>query len=865
MTSIPDQKNLLVVDDFPENVRLLSQSLKARGYSVRGVTTGEMALRVAESNWPSLILLDIRMPDLDGYQVCEALKSQSNTRNIPVIFLTALEDGLDKVRAFSVGGEDYITKPFQIEEVVARVEHQLALQSAQAEIKNLNQNLESKVKERTAQLQQANSILIEEIKVRRQTEEALKEAHQKLNFHVENSPLGIVEWNSDLRLRRWSKQSESIFGWSAEEVLGKNWQDWSFVVESDLEKVDAKASRLLQGKESCNTCLNQNYCKDGTTVYCEWYNSVLLDEQGQLISILSLVHDVSDRIQAENALKISEERWRRSITNAPFPIMLHSESGKVLQINAIWTEITGYEHQEIPTISDWTEKAYGECSHLAQAQIDQLYDIDSPIDEGEFSIQTKFQGQRIWSFSSAPLGKLENGERLIISMAMDITERKKMEAQLVHDALHDSLTGLPNRTLLMERLEVALKRAYRNPGYQFSVLFLDLDRFKRVNDSLGHHIGDQFLIKIAHLLQEHLREVDIIARLGGDEFVILLDGITGINETTSIAERIQNLISQPFQLGEQTIVSSASIGIVLGTSNYASSEDILRDADVAMYRAKESGRAKYEIFDRHMHLEVLQLLQLESELREAILQEQFVIYYQPIIDLSTEKTVGFEALIRWQHPSGKLISPNQFIPIAEENGLILQIGDWVLRSALSQLKTWDNKLKKDISSLEISVNISGKQLYSNSLIQKIDQALATFEIAPHRLKLELTESILIEKTDVVKNLLDGINKRNIQLSIDDFGTGFSCMGYLNQFPINHLKIDKSFIRNIQSNAGSLAIVKGIIALAKNLNMEVIAEGVEERSQLTLLQKIGCDYAQGYFFSKPLEAQAAEEWLVGKVS
>ncbi len=733
MTSKFSQKNILVVDDLPENVRLLSQSLKSRNYSVRGVTTGEMALRVAQSNWPNLILLDIRMPEMDGYQVCKALKNQSMTRNIPIIFLTALEESLDKVRAFSVGGADYITKPFEIEELIARVEHQLALQSALAEIQNLNQNLESKVKERTVQLEQLNCILTQEIRTRQKTEIALKQAHQRLAFHVENSPLGVLEWDSKMRLRRWSQRSETIFGWSAEEVIGKSWQNWKFIVESDLEKVNQVASRLLRGEESRNICRNQNYRKDGTIVYCEWYNSVLLDEKGRLISILSLMHDISDR--------------------------------------------------------------------------------------------------------------------------------KKMEAQLVHDALHDTLTGLANRTMLMERLEVAIKHKHRYNNYQFAVLFLDLDRFKLVNDSLGHQIGDQLLLKVANLLQHCLREVDLVARLGGDEFVILLDDICGANEATLVAKRIQNLLSVPFQLEKHTVGASASIGIVIGHPEYCNGEELLRDADVAMYRAKEAGRAQYAIFDRQMHLKVLQQLQLESELRQAVLNDEFVLHYQPIMDLSTAKLVGFEALIRWQHPSGKLIFPNQFIPIAEENGLILEIGNWVLHTALSHLKAWEQKLKKDLSKLEISINISGKQLYSKSLMQKIDQALSQTGIDGHCIKLELTETVLIEKTDTMKKVLESIRERNIQLSIDDFGTGFSCMGYLNQFPINYLKIDKSFVTNVNSDLGNLAIIKAIIALSKNLNMKVIAEGVEEQSQLSLLGELDCDCAQGYLFSKPLDPESAQEWLM----
>ncbi|MEM9271961.1 MAG: EAL domain-containing protein [Cyanobacteria bacterium P01_F01_bin.143] len=723
--------NILIVDDTPQNLELLSNLLSEQGFNVRCAINGSLALNFARRGWSDLILLDINMPGMDGYQVCESLKDLSITRNIPIIFITALDESSNKVRAFSAGGADYITKPFQIQEVLARVEHQLALKSALTQIQNLNQNLESQVRERTIQLEQANLILEEEIQVRKKTEQTLK---------------------------------------------------------------------------------------------------------------------------------VSEERWRSSITDAPFPIMLHSESGRVLQINKIWTKLTGYEHADMPTISDWTEQAYGILSSIAKTKIDSLYEIDCPVDEGEVEITTKLQNKLIWHFSSAPLGKLSNGERLIISMAMDITGRKKMEAQLVHNALHDSLTGLPNRTLLMERLEIALKHLKHNKNYHFAVLFLDLDHFKRVNDSLGHQIGDQFLLKIAQIFQYSLREIDFVARLGGDEFVILLEDICGIDEATLTAKRIQNLLAQPFILEEHTVVASASIGIVLGSPDYCYGEELLRDADVAMYRAKEAGRAQYEIFDRQMHFEVLQRLQLESELRQAVLNEEFILYYQPIMDLSTVRPLGFEALIRWQHPSGQLVSPNQFITLAEENGLIVEIGDWVLHNALAQLKTWEQKLDKDLSKLEMSVNVSGKQLYSGNLIQRIDHALSQTGVDANCLKLELTESVLID-TDSVKKVLESIRERDIKLSIDDFGTGFSCLGYLNQFPINYLKIDKSFVENIHCDHGSLAIVKAIIALAKNLNMKVIAEGVEEQSQLMSLQEIGCDYAQGYLFSKPLDPESTQEWLM----
>lgn len=464
-------------------------------------------------------------------------------------------------------------------------------------------------------------------------------------------------------------------------------------------------------------------------------------------------------------------------------------------------------------------------------------------------------GLMAMSHTGLLLGGIASDRRQAEKALGDSAER------LRYNAFHDALTGLPNRGLFMDRLEHALEQDKRYQNSLFAVLFLDLDRFKVVNDSLGHILGDQLLIAIARRLEACLRPTDTIARLGGDEFTILLEGLSDISDTIRIAERIQAELTLPFNLGGQEVFTTASIGIALSATGYSQAEDLLRDADIAMYRAKVFG-ARYEIFNTTMHARAVARLQMETDLRRAIERQEFLIYYQPLVSLETGKITGFEALIRWQHPQRGLLSPAKFVPVAEETGLLSRIDQWVMGEACRQAQHWSEQIKSD-SPLSISVNISNKQFTQANLIEQISQILQETSLEATCLKLEITENVIMENDQSAIAKLEQIKALGIKLAIDDFGTGYSSLGRLHNFPIDELKIDRSFVSKIGADEGNLEITETIVTLAQKLGVDVTAEGIETAEQLAQLRKLKCAYGQGYFFSRPLPSQAAEELIIAK--
>jgi diguanylate cyclase (GGDEF)-like protein len=598
--------NILVVDDKPENLRVLSSLLTDRGYKVRAVLNGSTALKAAQSTPPDLILLDVLMPEMDGYQVCELLKQHEKTREIPVIFLSALDETLDKVKAFQAGGLDYITKPFQIEEVIARIDTQLKLRSAQSTVEQLNQDLELRVQQRTEQLATTNQRLQQEIQVRRQAEE-----------------------------------------------------------------------------------------------------------------------------------------------------------------------------------------------------------------------------------------------------------------QLRYLLMHDGLTHLPNRDFFMDRMQSLLEQFSQQPDRQFALLFLDCDGFKVVNDSLGHLVGDQLLIAIARRLESCLIPGQILIRIGGDEFLVLMETIPFPETATALATQILQAYAAPFHIEQQEIFINVSIGIVIGGASYAKPEVVLRDADIAMYRAKALGKGVYQVFSPKMYAQAIERLQLENALRRVIERQELLLYYQPLVSLQTGHIAGFEALLRWQHPERGFVNPGAFIPLAEETGLIVPIGQWVLQTASTQLQSWQQELRTE-SPLEVSVNLSMKQLYHPHLLDDLDRVLQATQVGS-QLTLELTESMMMRDTKATLDILKHLKSRSVQLSIDDFGQGYSSLSYLHDLPVDVIKIDRAFISGTNAKSSHPGIqrpeiVRTIIDLAHNLGVKVVAEGVETAEQLAQLRQLGCEWGQGYFFSKPVDSDAARQLI-----
>ena len=484
------------------------------------------------------------------------------------------------------------------------------------------------------------------------------------------------------------------------------------------------------------------------------------------------------------------------------------------------------------------------------------------------------ENERIWSKNELSLVKAIADQcaiaihqsELYQNAQSELMEREKMEAQFRHDAFHDALTGLPNRALFLDRLSHALKLFQRrshltvaNLPEQFAVLFLDLDRFKVVNDSLGHLAGDQLLIVVANRLTSCVRGGDTVARLGGDEFVMLIEEVQDINYVIEIVQRVQMALKVPILIDGNEIFISTSIGIALNSGDYSKADQLLRDADTAMYRAKDQGRERYEIFNPTMHTEMLYKLRLESDLRRAIDRQELRVHYQPIVCLKSRQILGFEALVRWQHPEQGLVSPAEFIPIAEDSGLIGAIDFWVLEEACSQLRTWQDQFPI-AKSLTMSVNLSGRHFTKPDLTSQIEEVLKKTNLNNANLKIEVTESILIEKTALAAKILNELQERNIQICIDDFGTGYSSLSYLHRFPIHTLKIDQSFISRIDHNSEDGEIVKAIIVLGINLGLNVIAEGVETAEQFSFLETNNCYAGQGYYMFKPLEAEAIAELL-----
>lgn len=566
---------------------------------------------------------------------------------------------------------------------------------------------------------------IDELK---RTEIELRRANGMLLSHFENTPLAVIEWDHEFRVRRWSPQAERIFGWTEQEVVGKRLNEWNFIADEDQTHVDSLLAQLHSGDTAHTTSLYRNICKDGRIIWCEWYNSNLANESGQQVSVLSLGQDVTARVNAEE--------------------------------------------------------------------------------------------------------------------------------RLVHQATHDSLTGLPNRAILQERLRQAILRARRNSS-RVAALFIDLDRFKDVNDSLGHRVGDELLRLMAVRLGRVLRDTDLLVRLSGDEFMVVLEQITEIESAQLVALKLIDELRAPSMIEGHEIYISGSVGISLFPDDADDGETMLRNADMAMYRAKERGKNTYHLFSRELAEHGANMRMLENAMRTAIQRHEFELYYQPKLDMVTNSVIGAEALLRWHHPTRGLVMPGEFVHLAEETGLIHEIGNWVLDTAFAQLRKWR---ETGFGHLQIAVNIAASQFRASNFADRIIERIKREGCDPRLVEIEITETGLLRDPEGVGRTVSALRAIGVSVAIDDFGTGYSSLSHLKRFPIDTLKIDRSFVADVLTDRDDAAIVYAVIALAHALEINVVAEGVETEEQRVLLAQQGCGAYQGYLFSRPLPSAAFEALL-----
>ncbi len=676
----------------------------------------------------------------------------------------------------------------------------------------------------------------EEIVFRKKIEDQLNKSEER--FRDISYGIADIIWEMDSNgiYTYCSENVKNIYGYTAKEIIGNS---PGMLLKSDLvKKWEEIFKKKIKNKKPYKDINSIVITKDGTSMHILSNGFPILNKEGEVIGCRGVDKDITKR-KIDEEVNILLAAFARE---SPHPILSSGYDGNIIYKNPAALNILEGLGLDSP------------YNFLPGNHIDL---INSCLKDGKNynNLEVRIKGHVFsWTYNPIP------GINVIHLHGLDITDQKYFEEKLLHDSLHDKLTGLPNRSLFNDELLRAIKISKRRDDYHFAVLFLDLGRFKNINDSLGHIVGDKVLVEVSGRISSCLRPEDTASRFGGDEFTVLLNNITDSSDPVRVAERIQKKISMPLNIEGNEIFPSASIGIVISSQEYSQPEDLLRDANTAMYRAKAEGISGHAIFDKTMHKQAVKLLQLESNLQYAFERKEYALYYQPIISFESGKIVGFEALLRWQHPKRGMILPEEFMPILEETGQIIPVGAWVIEKACSQLRSWHKKYPKK-QHLFISVNISAKQFSQPDLIKIITKILENENLYPGYLNLEVTEGIIMHNQKKTTSMLSELREMDVQIDIDDFGIGYSSLNHLHNCPIHALKIDRSFIAAMNGNAWSSVIPNTIITLAKHLEMDVIAEGVESARQFKQLKKLDCGYAQGNFFSPPVDSKKAGALLL----
>ena len=578
--------------------------------------------------------------------------------------------------------------------------------------------------------------------------------------------------------------------------------------------------------------------------------------------VLAMVRDITARKRSERALRESEERYALAAQGANDGLWDWDLRTNEVHFSTRWKGMLGYEEEEVENRPEgWLNRIHADDADRVSMEIKAHLEGKSPHFQSEHRITCKDGGHR-WMLSRGLALRDKKGiPYRMAGSQTDVTEQKRIAEQLLQEAFYDGLTKLPNRALFMDRLYHAVKRGERM-GSRFAVLFIDLDRFKFINDSLGHLAGDSVLTETADRINHLIRPADTFARLGGDEFVILLEDIDELSNATGVAERVRDVFRRPFSLKGREIFVTASIGIALSSGEYKRPQDLLRDADIAMYRAKEGEPGGWIVFDPSMHESAVKVLDLQNDLRRALDNDEFFMVYQPIVDIQSNRVASLEALMRWVHPNRGVVPPDSFIPLAEETGLIIPMGEWVLNTVCRQIRDWHD----EGITVPVAVNLSARQLRDSGLPDIVSRCMKKWEINPDWLELEITESSVMSDWEVSSATLSRLEALGLRLSLDDFGTGYSSLNYLNKLPVTKLKIDRSFISELSPQTDHHGIVQTILDLAASMKMEVVAEGVETEAQLLRLKGMKCRLIQGYLFSEPLNSVSTGAYLrTGDVS
>jgi diguanylate cyclase (GGDEF)-like protein/PAS domain S-box-containing protein len=799
--------SVLVADDDPM-VRLIArESLRHADFEVSEAADGQEALDRFDQLRPDIVMLDVRMPVMDGFSACALLRDHPAGMLTPILMVTGLDDVESIHRAYEAGATDFVAKPINWLILGHRLRYMLRA---------------------------SRSI------------EALHRSEMKNRALLDAVPDLMLRTNREGDLLEFKEAK----GWRLPPAA-----EWSGRQLYQVLPVEA-ADQIIK---SADVALATGEAE--TLEYVQITAGSRRDCEARIVSlgpheILVMVRDITRRKTSERALRESEERYALAAQGANDGLWDWNLRSNEIIFSNRWKGMLGYGDDEVANRpEEWLNRIHGDDADRVRMEVDAHLEGKSPHFQSEYRIMCK-DGSYRWMLSRGIA--LRDGQGNSYRMAgsqTDITEGKRLAEQLLQEAFYDNLTKLPNRALFIDRLNHAIKRGERMGGY-FAVLFIDLDRFKFINDSLGHLAGDRVLLETAERINHLIRPADTFARLGGDEFVILLEDIEELGNATAVAERIRDAFRTPFSLDGREVFVTASIGIAPNSGAYRRSQDVLRDADIAMYRAKEGEPGGWVVFDPSMHKSAVKVLELQNDLRRALDCREFHMVYQPIVDICAGRVASLEGLIRWTHPTRGVVSPDSFIPLAEETGLILPIGEWVLYEVCHQMRRWHDEGLM----VPVAVNLSARQLRDSGLADTISRFLKQSGVDPEWLEIEITESSIMGDWEVSGATLSRLKALGVRLCLDDFGTGYSSLSYLNKLPVTKLKIDRSFVARMAPQAEHHGIIKTILDLAESMKMEVVAEGVETEDQLAQLRDMKCRLIQGYLFSKPLDEESIEAYL-----